>query len=177
MLIYRTTGLLNFAQGEMALFSAYMAWKLTSVGASIVAAIALTVVISMVGGAVIERLLIRPVSTPQRSHLDVLIVMLGMFLALNALSQLLFSVEAEPMPKPWPTVSSPGDPVGRTATFATVGDVRIPWSVVMLVIILTALCALLYLLFQRTKLGLTLRAVASNPESARLVGRQLLAPC
>ena len=170
VLIFRSTGLLNLAQGEMALFSAYMAWKLTSVGASIVVAIALTVVISMVGGAVIERLLIRPVSTPQRSHLDVLIVMLGMFLALNALSQLLFSVEAEPMPKPWPTVSSPGDPVGRTATFATVGDVRIPWSVVMLVIILTALCALLYLLFQRTKLGLMMRAAASNPQSARLSG-------
>jgi len=170
VLIFRSTGLLNLAQGEMALFSTYMAWKLTSVGASIVVAIVITVVLSMIGGAVIERLLIRPVSTPQRSHLDVLIVMLGLFLGLNALAQLFFSADAEPMPKPWPTVSSPGDPVGRTETFATIGDVNIPWSTVMTVLVLVALCGVLWLLFQKTKLGLMMRAAASNSPSARLVG-------
>ena len=170
VLIFRSTGLLNLAQGEMALFSTYMAWKLTSVGASIVVAIVITVVLSMIGGAIIERLLIRPVSTPQRSHLDVLIVMLGLFLALNALAQLFFSADAEPMPKPWPTVSSPGDPVGFTKSFAKVGDVNIPWSTVMTVLVLAFLCALLWLLFQKTKLGLMMRAAASNQQSARLVG-------
>jgi branched-chain amino acid transport system permease protein len=170
VLIFRSTGLLNLAQGEMALFSTYMAWKLTSVGASIVVAIVITVVLSMIGGAIIERLLIRPVSTPQRSHLDVLIVMLGLFLALNALAQLFFSADAEPMPKPWPTVSSPGDPVGFTKSFAEVGDVNIPWSTVMTVLVLAFLCALLWLLFQKTKLGLMMRAAASNQQSARLVG-------
>jgi branched-chain amino acid transport system permease protein len=170
VLIFRSTGLLNLAQGEMALFSTYFAWQLTDLGLAIVPAIAITVAGSMVFGALVERLLIRPVHGPGKSPLNVLIVMLGMFLALNAFAQLFFSDDAEPMPKPWPTVSSPGDPVGRSATLTTIGGVPISWSVAALVLALVLLSALLYVLFQRTKLGLMLRAVASNPESARLVG-------
>lgn len=170
VLIFRSTGLLNLAQGEMALFSAYFAWKLTDLGLAIVPTIAIAVVASMFGGALIERTLIRPVHGPDKSPLNVLIVMLGLFLGLNALAQLIFSDDAEPMPKPWPTVASPGDPVGRNARFAEVGGVPISWSVVALLLSLIVLAGLLYLLFQRTKLGLMLRAAASNPASARLVG-------
>jgi branched-chain amino acid transport system permease protein len=170
VLIFRATGLLNLAQGEMALFSTYFAWKLTSVGLGIVPTIVVAFLGSMAAGALVERLLIRPVHGPGKSPLNVLIVMLGMFLSLNALAQLLFSDDAEPMPKPWPTVSSPGDPVGRNKVLTRVGDVAISWSVASLVLALVVLSLLLYLLFQHTKLGLMLRAAASNPESARLVG-------
>jgi len=170
VLIFRSTGLLNLAQGEMALFSTYFAWKLTDWGIAIVPVIAISVVVSMVGGAVVERTLIRPVHGPDKSPLNVLIVMLGLFLGLNALAQLLFSDDAEPMPKPWPTVASPGDPVGRNARLTEIGGVPISWSVVALLLALVTLAALLYLLFQRTKLGLMMRAAASNQESARLVG-------
>ncbi len=169
VLIFRTTGLLNLAQGEMALFSTYFAWKLTSLGLPIIPAIAITVVASMVAGAVIERFLIRPVDGPGKSPLNVLIVMLGLFLALNALAQLIFSTDAEPMPKPWPTVGSPGDPPGRDAIIEVLGA-RVSWSTIALVIALLVECLLLYVLFQKTKIGLMLRAVAANPESARLVG-------
>ncbi len=170
VLIFRTTGLLNLAQGEMALFSTYFAWWLTSAfGMSIFLAIPVTIVASMAGGAVIERLLIRPVYGPGKSPLNVLIVMLGMFLALNALAQLLFSDQAEPMPKPWPTVSSPGDPTGRDRIIELFG-VRFSIAVVALALALVVECLVLYVLFQRTKVGLKLRAVASNSESARLVG-------
>lgn len=169
VLIFRTTGLLNLAQGEMALFSTYFAWWLTSLGMSIFAAIPVTVVASMAGGALIERTLIRPVYGPGKSPLNVLIVMLGMFLALNALAQLLFSDQAEPMPKPWPTVSSAGDPTGRDQIIELLG-IRFSWSVIALVLLLVFECVLLWFLFQRTKVGLKLRAVASNSESARLVG-------
>jgi branched-chain amino acid transport system permease protein len=181
VLIFRTTGLLNLAQGEMALFSTYMGWSLTATGATIFGiqvlpgglpvglAIAVSVVISMVLGAVIERVLIRPVHGPDKSPLNVLIVMLGMFLALNALAQLMFSDDAEPMPKPWPSTPSPGSPTGSNR-YWLVGDVRIQASTIALVIMLVVVCALLYVLFQRTKVGLMLRAVASNPGSARLVG-------
>lgn len=170
VLIFRTTGLLNLAQGEMALFSTYFAWWLTSnFGMSIFIAIPITVVLSMGGGAVIERLLIRPVYGAGKSPLNVLIVMLGMFLAFNALAQLIFSDNAEPMPKPWPTNSSPGDSTGADRIIE-LGDIRISWSVIALAIALVVECLALYVLFQRTKVGLKLRAVASNPESARLVG-------
>lgn len=169
VLIFRTTGLLNLAQGEMALFSTYFAWKLTSLGMSIVVAIPVTVVASMIGGALIERTMIRPTTGPDKSPLNVLIVMLGLFLGLNALAQLVFSNEAQPMPKPWPSVSSPGDPTGADKIIELAG-IRFSWSVIALALALVIECLLLYVLFQRTKLGLKLRAVATNPESSRLVG-------
>lgn len=169
VLIFRTTGLLNLAQGEMALFSTYFAWKLTSLDVAIVPAILITVVASMAGGAIIERFLIRPVDAPGKSPLNVLIVMLGLFLGLNALAQLLFSTDAEPMPKPWPTIPSPGDPIGADRFFEVLGT-RLSTATIALVIALVIECLALFLLFQKTKLGLKLRAVAANPESARLVG-------
>ena len=156
VIIYRTTGLLNFAQGEMALFSTFVAWWFTDRGMGIVAALVLTILVSFVGGAVIERVLIRPVEN-SKSPLNVVIVTLGMFLAINALAALIFikpGQEALQMPLLFPD----GKTVGmQTATLGRAG-------------ILVAECVLLYLLLQKTKLGLMLRAVASNPESAKLVG-------
>jgi len=61
VLIYRTTGILNFAQGEMALYSTYLFWYFTDRGLPVIVAILLTVVLSFIGGAVIERVVIRPV--------------------------------------------------------------------------------------------------------------------
>lgn len=181
VLIFRTTGLLNLAQGEMALFSTYMGWALGATGMTffgiqvlpgglpVGVAVVLAVLISAALGALIERTLIRPVHGPDKSPLNVLIVMLGLFLALNALAQLAFSDDAEPMPKPWPSKPSQGSPTGSNR-FWTVGGVRIQSSTVVLLLSLAVVCVLLYVLFQRTKVGLMLRAVASNPDSARLVG-------
>ena len=156
VLIYRTTGLLNFAQGEMALFSTFVTWWLTDQGLSIVPAILLSVVFSVIAGALIERLLIRPVESGP-NPLNVVIVTLGLFLAINALAQLIFikpGQEALQMPSPFPE----GDFAGIRKE--TIG----------LVLVLALECVLLWVLLQRTKVGLALRAVASNPESARLVG-------
>jgi branched-chain amino acid transport system permease protein len=181
VLIFRTTGLLNLAQGEMALFSTYMGWGLGATGMTIFGiqvlpgdlpvgiAIVVSVVISAALGAAIERFLIRPVHGPGKSPLNVLIVMLGLFLGLNALAQLAFSDDAEPMPKPWPSRPSAGSPTGSNR-YWTVGEVRVQSSTVVLLLSLVVVCLLLYVLFQRTKVGLMLRAVAANPESARLVG-------
>ena len=168
VLIFRTTGLLNFAQGEMALFSTYVSWWLTSKGLSIGLAILLSMAFSFVAGAVIERTLIRPVEKAH-SPLNVVIVTLGMFLALNSLVQVFFGTDAQQMPKPWPTRASPGSPVGITKVI-DVGGVQVSWAVIALAIALALECLVLYVLLQRTKLGLKLRAVASNPESSRLSG-------
>src|SRR5688572_8255509 len=84
VLIFRTTGVLNFAQGEMALFSTYISWKLTTTGMPVVGAIAISMAIAFVAGAVIERSLIRPMEG--RSPLNVVIITLGLFLGLNSLA-------------------------------------------------------------------------------------------
>jgi branched-chain amino acid transport system permease protein len=157
VIIYRTTGLLNFAQGEMALFSTFITYWFTEQGLGVVPALLASVVVSFVGGALIERILIRPVEGAT-NPLNVVIVTLGMFLALNALVQLIFikpGQEALQMPAIFPK----GDLVFGIRT-ATVG----------FALVLVVECLLLYVLLQKTKVGLSLRAVASNPESSRLVG-------
>lgn len=158
VLIWRTTSVLNFAQGEMALFSTYFSWKLTTTGMPVVAAIGISMASAFIAGAVIERTLIRPVEAA-RSPLNVVIVTLGLFLGLNAVSQLVFGTDPQQMPSPFPE--------GRVELFAG-ADVR--KDTIGLVIVLLAEIALLWLLLQRTTLGLKLRAVASNPDSARLHG-------
>ena len=96
VLIFRTTGILNFAQGEMALFSTYIVWKFTTSGMPVWIAILLAMAISFVGGAVIERVVIRPVE--RASPLVVVIVTIGMFLAINSLTQLQFGSGQKALP-------------------------------------------------------------------------------
>jgi branched-chain amino acid transport system permease protein len=158
VLIFRTTGVLNFAQGEMALFSTYISWKLTTTGMPVVAAIAISMAIAFVAGAVIERTLIRPMEE-NRSPLNVVIVTLGLFLGLNSVAQLVFGVDPQDMPSPFPAGS-----VGL------VGDARIQKETIGLIVVLLLECLVLWVLLNRTRLGLMLRAVAANPDSARLHG-------
>ena len=162
VLIFRTTGVLNFAQGEMALFSTYIAWWLTDRGMAVVVAIGISMVLSFVAGAVIERVLIRPVEE-SRSPLNVVIVTLGLFLGLNSLAQLVFGTDPQSMPSPFPSGSV--DLVGSGSD-----TIDVQWDTIGLVGVLLAECGLLFLLLQRTRVGLKLRAVAANPDSARLHG-------
>ncbi len=158
VLIYRTTGLLNFAQGELALFSTFITWWFAvEQDVPIWGALLISFVLSFIGGALIERILIRPVEGAH-SPLNVVIVTLGMFLAVNALAQLIFikpGQEALQMPDLFPS-----------------GDLAfgIRKSTVGFAVVLIVECVVLWLLLQKTKLGLALRGVASNPESSRLVG-------
>jgi branched-chain amino acid transport system permease protein len=161
VLIYRTTGLLNFAQGELALFSTFITyWFAVEQGLSIVVSLLLSVAVGFVGGAVIERVLIRPVEGAH-SPLNVVIVTLGLFLAVNALAALIFikpGQEALQMPDLFPNGG------------LSVSTVDIRWTTVGFAAVLVFECLLLYVLLLKTRLGLALRAVASNPESSRLVG-------
>ena len=101
VLIYRTTGILNFAQGEMALYSTYLFWYFTDRGMPVIVAILLTVVLSFIGGAVIERVVIRPVE--KASPLVLVIVTIGMFLALNSIVQVQFGSDIKTnLPRAYP---------------------------------------------------------------------------
>lgn len=156
VLIFRTTGVLNFAQGEMALFSTYVVWKLTTSGMPVWVAILLAMAISFVGGALIERVVLRPVE--QAPPLVVVIVTIGMFLAFNSLTQLVFGNTQKVLPSAYPQ-----------HTWRP-GGVLVSSDTLVLVAVLAVECLLLYLLLQRTKLGLAFRGVAGNPEQSRLLG-------
>jgi branched-chain amino acid transport system permease protein len=156
VLIFRTTGLLNFAQGEMALFSTYVTWQLTDWGLPVALAILVSMAIAFVMGVAVERVIIRPFEGG--SALVLVIVMLGLFLAFNSLAQLVFGTDSKQLDSVFPD------------TIWDLGGVRVTAQTAGLVAVLAVECAALYWLLQRTKLGLAFRAVSSNRESSRLVG-------
>ena len=156
VLVFRTTGILNFAQGEMALYSTYLVWYFTQHDMPVWIAILLAMAISFIGGAAIERVLIRPVE--QASPLVLVIVTIGMFLAINSIAQVQFGNDIKLLPRAYPN-----------KTWLP-GNVQISSDTLVLVGVLLTECLILYLLLNRTRIGLAFRAVASNPESSRLVG-------
>jgi branched-chain amino acid transport system permease protein len=158
VIVYRTSRLLNFAQGEMAMFSTFLVWQFTEWGLPIWGAIVAGLVVSFVMGALIERLLIRPVGNASSNPLAVVIVTIGLFLALNGLAGYLWGRQGDTLPNPFPD------------DFWEIAGVRVNAVTIGCLVVLLAEVVFLMLLFQRTKLGLALRAVASNEESSRLVG-------
>jgi branched-chain amino acid transport system permease protein len=156
VLVFRSTGVVNFAQGELAMLSTYLVWILVDAGTGIWLALAAAVVVSFAAGAVLERGLIRLV--PPDNHLVMIIVMVGLYTMLDALGLIVFGAN----PRQLPSLFSGGN--------ATFGGVTVPYATVGALVLLAVLSAGLWLLFGRTKLGLGLRAVAENAESSRLAG-------
>jgi branched-chain amino acid transport system permease protein len=156
VMIHRSTQLLNFAQGEMAMFSTFAAWGLMKSGLGYWSAFALTVAGSFVAGMVIERLVIRPVTARTRSHLPLVVLFIGMLLVFNSIAGWIWTYDVRPFPSPFPDVRI----LGGLATAHQVGSILVTLAVV----------TGLYLFFRFTSLGLAMRAAAQNPTSSRLVG-------
>jgi branched-chain amino acid transport system permease protein len=164
VLIYRATGIVNFAQGEMAMFSTFIAWGLIEAGLPLGVALLGTLGLSFAGGMVIERAIIRPVEGGE--VLTLVIVTLGLYIFLNSLAGWIWGFGN----RAFPSVFGDGS--------LDVAGVGIPVESIGIVAVLIALVAVLFAVFQRTKVGLAMRAVAMNPESSRLhgisVGRTLM---
>jgi branched-chain amino acid transport system permease protein len=156
VLIYRSTNIVNFAQGEMAMLSTYVAWQLLASGASYWVAIISTLIVAFLGGVVIERVVIRPVEG--RQELTIVIVTIGMFILINALAAFRWSSQVRGFPSPFP------------ARNIALGPVQVSISALGILATVALVVGLLFLLFAKTRLGLVLRAVAENPEASRLVG-------
>ena len=154
VMIYRATDLVNFAQGEMAMFSTYIAWSLVTAGLPFWAAFLITLVASFLGGMAIERIIIRPVENAP--VLAAVIVTIGLVLIFNSLAGWIYSYTVQDFPSPFPDRPL----FGALMTTQELGVVGV--TLVML--------TLLFLFFRFTKTGLAMRAAAQNPESARLCG-------
>lgn len=157
VIIHRSTGVINFAQGEMAMFSTYIAWTLTvNHGWSYWPAFVATLAISFVGGVATHRIVIRPVE--RGNVLRIVIVTIGLFVAING-----FVVwEWGGVPKQLESPFGSG--------VVDVGGVAVAAQDIGTIVVALVIVALLWALFQYTKIGLALRASAVNPEEARLVG-------
>jgi branched-chain amino acid transport system permease protein len=156
VLIFRSTGIVNFAQGEMAMFSTFVAWGLVQGGLPLGLALLGALAASFAGGMAIERVLIRPVEGEE--PLTILIVTLGLFILVNSGAGWIWGFENRGFPRALPGGS------------ADVAGVRLSYESLGIVAVLLIVVGLLFLLFQRTKLGLAMRAAAANPASSRLVG-------
>ena len=156
VLIYRSTGVINFAQGEMAMFSTFIAWSLVHHGFSYWGAFFLTIAISFAGGIAVERAVIRPVE--RAPVLTVVIVTLGLFFVVNGAARWIWSPETRSLPNAFST--RPITVAGVAFSIQDLGTIAVSLGAV----------ALLWVFFQFTKLGLASRAAALNPEASRLVG-------
>jgi branched-chain amino acid transport system permease protein len=156
VLIYNAMGLVNFAQGEMAMFATFIAYTLIGHGLSYWIALPLTLVIAFAGGVLIERVVIRPVE--RAPVLTLVIVTLGLATLVNGTAGFLFGYSPREFPSPFSvrTVNL----IGAFVSYRDLGVILT--SAIVLVLI--------YALLQRTTLGLTMRAAAHHPEASRLLG-------
>jgi branched-chain amino acid transport system permease protein len=155
VMIYQATHHVNFAQGEMATFSTYIALTFIQAGMPYWVAFVATVVVSFAIGVAIERLLMRPVQhAPVLTHVGVFI---GLLLIVGNATGWLFGYTTKVFPSPF---ESEGPLLGGLVSGHELGSTAVTLAVLLLV----------YLFFRHTTLGLAMRAAAYNPASSRLVG-------
>ena len=154
VMIYQAIDHLNFAQGEMAMFSTFIAWQLLQWGLPFWLAFLVTIPVSFVAGVAIERIVFKPIqNAPVLSHVA---VFTALFAILNSLAGFIWDFSIKPFPSPF----------GSAPFFGGL------MSAHQLGMIGVTLCVLvfLYVFFRFTRIGLAMRAAAGNPVSARLVG-------
>jgi branched-chain amino acid transport system permease protein len=155
VMIYVSTDHINFAQGEMAMFSTYMSWQLMTWGLSFWLAFICAVILSFALGVIIERLILRPLHTAP--VLSIIVVFIGLLAIFNSMAGAIWSYLIKEYPSPFPKSS-----------FGIAGVIG-PHQLGVVVVTLLVLGAL-FVFFRYTPLGLAMRAAAQNPQMARLVG-------
>jgi branched-chain amino acid transport system permease protein len=155
VMIYQATHLVNFAQGEMAMFTTYIAWSLVIAGVPYWLAFFLTVVFAFILGVLIERVVIRPVENAP--VLAVVVVFIALLVILNSVTGWIYTYTIKSFPSPFPKEPLFGI---RYMSAHEIGAIGVT------LVVLTAL----YCFFRFTPLGLAMRAAAQNPQSSRLVG-------
>jgi branched-chain amino acid transport system permease protein len=158
VMIWRATKVINFAQGAMAMFTTYLALFAIDHGAPYWAGFLVALLSGLLLGGIVERVIVRPVESAP--PLNVVILTLGLLLFLEALAPMAFGGQIRSFP---PAFSIVGLHLGNSQVPFS------PFDVFTLGAVL-AVMALLLLLFQKTDLGLRMRASAFNPEVSRLLG-------
>jgi branched-chain amino acid transport system permease protein len=159
VVVFRSTGQLNFAQGEIGTLGAFFVSTLTLSGLPVWLSIGCAMVLGFVISAGVERVVVRPIE--HRNPGAVIVALIGVFLAVNQVVALIWGVDARGLPSVFPDAADDfvtilGAPV-RIARLGVIG-------------VLIVLLVLLWVLFNKTKVGLAMRAVANNQESSNLVG-------
>nr|WP_275585369.1 branched-chain amino acid ABC transporter permease [Blastococcus saxobsidens] len=158
VLIWRSTRIVNFAQGSMAAATTFIALALIQAGQSYWVALIVALLSGFLLGAVVERVIIRPVEGGP--ELNAVIVTLGLFVAIQALIAIVFGSSFQSFPTPF---GVRGFEVGGSTIPLTPTSLYVIGSVLITM-------ALLVALFRFTRIGLAMRASAFSQEVARLLG-------
>jgi branched-chain amino acid transport system permease protein len=156
VLIYRTTGVINFAQGEMGMFCTFVIWWLWQRGLPIFAAMALGLVVAFAIGILVERIVIRPLG--RSGEFPTAITTLGLFLVFNEFAPWIWGTENRAFPSLF----------GRGVI--SLGGLVMGMDVLGTLITMTLAAAAFFVMLRFSKLGLAMRAAAANPVSSGLAG-------
>src|ERR1700748_393272 len=155
VMIYQAIDHLNFAQGEMAMFSTFISWQLMQWGIPYWIAFIVTLALSFVAGIAIERILFKPLA--KAPVLTNVAGFIALFSIINSCAALIWDFTIKQYPTPFGSSPFLGSQLISTHQAGMIG---------VTVLLLIGL----YFFFQYTRIGLAMRAAASVPESARLVG-------
>jgi branched-chain amino acid transport system permease protein len=155
VMVYQATHLVNFAQGEMAMFSTYGAWTLIRAGVPYWETFFIVIVVSFLAGVLLERFVVRPVAA--RSVLSVVVIFIGLLVIFNSVAGWIWTYSVQTFPSPFLDTVFPSNKYITSHEFGSL--------LVMLIEL-----AVLFVFFRFTSLGLAMRAAAHNPVSSRLVG-------
>lgn len=156
VMIYQATDVVNYAQGEMAMFSTYLAWSMINAGLPYWVGFFATLAAAFVGGILLERIVIRPVENAP--ILTIVIVCIGLLVIFNSVAGWIYTYTQKPFPSPFPN-----RPI-------KIGNVIFGAHDVGAITVTLIVLLLLYVFFRYTTLGLAMRAAAQNPVSSRLCG-------
>lgn len=159
VVVFRSTGQLNFAQGEIGTMGAFFVSTLTLGGMPVWAAIGCAMVLGFAVSAGVERIVVRPIE--HRNPSAVIVALIGVFLAVNQLVAMIWGVDARSLPSVFPDDAD---------DFVTIFGAPVRIARLGLIGVLVVVLFLLWLMFNKTKIGLAMRAVANNQESSNLVG-------
>jgi branched-chain amino acid transport system permease protein len=155
-LVYRASGVINFAQGEMAMFSTYVALAFINHGLSYWAAFFAAIAVSFAGGVAVERAAIRPVEGAP--VLSVVIVTIGLLVIFNGLASWIWTAQVQFVPS------------GFSGGTVDIGGVTIGWDQIGVIGVTLGAMLAFFLFFRYTRVGLRMRAAALNREASRLLG-------
>ena len=156
-MVYRATGMVNFAVGEMMMMIAYISFNLAQIpGMGIFGLLATTIPVAILLGVVIERVFIRPMlGEPMFSRV---MVTIGLAVVIRSVVILIWGVEPKAYPRP---LGNEVIQVGALALYA---------GQIFSLVVMSVLCVLMWFFFRYSRIGIAMRATSNNEITALLMG-------
>jgi len=156
-IVYRATGMVNFAIGEVMMMTAYISYSLAMIpGVGIVTLLCITIPAAIVLGLLIERVFIRPMlGEPMFSRV---MVTIGLAVVIRSLVILIWGVEPKAFPRPL------GNDVIRF------GELALYAGQIFSLVVMALLCLLMWSFFRHSRVGIAMRATSNNETTALLMG-------